>query len=357
MSRRTVIVTGSAGLIGSQVSQDLCAKGYRVLGIDNDLRSYFFGASASTRLRALELSEAFPDSYEDFDVDMREVARVTEVFECAGEIAGVIHTAAQPSHDWAAREPITDFEVNAMATVNLLELTRRFNPEAPFVFMSTNKVYGDTPNKLPLEEAGQRWDLPRSHPMYEGIDESMTIDHSLHSVFGASKVAADVMVQEYGRYFSLPTACFRGGTLTGPGHASAQLHGFMAYLVSCAIRKVPYTIFGYGGKQVRDVIHSRDVSSALIGFLENPGCGAVFNIGGGRANSCSVLEAIQLVERYTGEDLEWSISEKNRIGDHEWWISSNRSLEDAIPEWSVTQSLRSIIEEIAVATHESLRDA
>src|ERR1043166_4048940 len=277
------VITGSAGLVGSGGVRFFAAKGMHGIGIDNDMRKYFFGAEASTEWMRKHLEATVP-GYQHFSIDIRDHAAILDLFKRFGkEISLVIHTAAQPSHDWAAREPLTDFSVNATGTLNLLEATRRFSPEAPFIFTSTNKVYGDSPNELPLVEQESRWELDRSHKFAEhGITEEQSIDHSLHSIFGASKVAADVMVQEYGRYFGLKTACFRAGCLTGPNHSGAQLHGFLAYLMKCAITHQHYTIFGYKGKQVRDNIHSFDLVNMFWHFYNNPKSGEVYNAGGGR---------------------------------------------------------------------------
>jgi CDP-paratose 2-epimerase len=258
----------------------------------------------------------------------------------------IIHTAAQPSHDWAAREPLTDFGINADGTLNLLEMTRLHCPEAVFIFTSTNKVYGDLPNFLPLEEQATRWELPKGHRFYDGIDESMSIDQSKHSLFGASKVAADVLVQEYGRYFGMKTACFRGGCLTGPSHSGAQLHGFLAYLMKCCVTGEEYTIFGYKGKQVRDNIHSYDLITAFDAFWQNPRCAEVYNIGGGRQNNCSVLEAIEACEKISGKKMKYVYSENNRSGDHMWYISHLGKFQSHYPEWQQKYTLHETIVEI-----------
>ena len=264
----------------------------------------------------------------------------------AANIEVVVHTAAQPSHDWAAREPQTDFEVNATGTLNLLEATRGHAPEAPFIFCSTNKVYGDTPNQLPLEEQPTRLELPESHHYYAGIDTSMSIDLSTHSLFGVSKTAADLLVQEYGRYFGLQTVCFRGGCLTGPRHAGARLHGFLAYLMRCTVTGTPYTVYGYGGKQVRDNIHSADLVTAFEAFRADPKPGAVYNIGGGRRSNCSMLEAIEACERIAGRELDWSLDEANRIGDHRWWISDVSDFEADYPAWQPRYGIEDILTEL-----------
>ena len=341
------IITGSAGLIGAEATRSFSAQGLDVVGIDNDMRRYFFGEEASTVWSRQQL-EASVAGYRHHDIDIRDQAALEAIFRIYGShIALVLHTAAQPSHDWAAREPFTDFTVNANGTLNLLEFTRRHAPEAVFIFTSTNKVYGDTPNHLPLVELETRWELAPGHPFSAaGIDETMSIDTTLHSLFGASKVAADILVQEYGRYFGMKTACFRGGCLTGPGHSGAQLHGFLAYLVKCAVTDTPYTVFGYKGKQVRDNIHSYDLVSAFWQFFQNPRSGEVYNIGGGRFSNCSMLEAIAITQRLTGRPMQWSYSENNRIGDHIWWISDIRKMQAHYPGWSLTYNIGRIIAEI-----------
>jgi CDP-paratose 2-epimerase len=342
-----VIITGSAGLIGAEATRFFAAKGFDVVGIDNDMRRYFFGEEASTAWSRRQLKTSVR-GYQHYDVDIRDQPALEAIFKTYGShIALVLHTAAQPSHDWAAREPFTDFSVNANGALNLLEFTRRYAPEAVFIFTSTNKVYGDAPNHLPLIELDTRWELDPSHPFSAaGIDESMSIDSTLHSLFGASKVAADILVQEYGRYFGMQTACFRGGCLTGPGHAGAQLHGFLAYLVQCAVTETPYTVFGYKGKQVRDNIHSYDLVNAFWHFFQKPRSGEVYNIGGGRFANCSMLEAITITERLTGRPMRWAYHDTNRIGDHVWWISDIRKLQMDYPGWSLTYNIERIIEEI-----------
>jgi CDP-paratose 2-epimerase len=341
------IITGSAGLIGAEATRFFAARGFDVVGIDNDMRRYFFGEDASTVWSRQRL-EAGVKNYRHYDIDVRDQSALETIFKRYGSrTALVLHAAAQPSHDWAAREPFTDFTVNANGTLNLLEFTRRYAPEAVFIFTSTNKVYGDAPNHLPLVELETRWELDPNHPFSAaGIDETMSIDATLHSLFGASKVAADVLVQEYGRYFGMKTACFRGGCLTGPGHAGAQLHGFLAYLVKCAVTDTPYTVFGYKGKQVRDNIHSYDLVNAFWHFFLKPRSGEVYNIGGGRFSNCSMLEAIAITEQLTGRPLRWSYKEDNRVGDHIWWISNIRKMREHYPDWLLTYSIEQIITEI-----------
>jgi CDP-paratose 2-epimerase len=343
----TVIVTGSAGLIGAETVRRFCSDGYTVAGIDNDMRAVFFGPEASTKWAAKALREQYA-AYRHHDADIREFDAVRRVFdEYRGEIVLVVHTAAQPSHDWAARDPVTDFDVNARGTLGVLEAARACCPEAPFIFTSTNKVYGDTPNALPMEERESRWEVGASHPFAaHGIDETMSIDAALHSVFGASKVAADVMVQEYGRYFGMKTACFRGGCLTGPGHSGAELHGFLAYLMKCAVENKPYTIYGYKGKQVRDNIHAADLVSAFVAFFREPRAGAVYNIGGGRHVNCSVLEAIARCEALTGRAMTYTLVDEARRGDHIWWISDARRFQREYPEWRYEYDLDGLFKAI-----------
>jgi CDP-paratose 2-epimerase len=346
MKLNTIIVTGSAGLIGSETVKHFAKEGRHVVGIDNDMRSRFFGAEASTRGTRDQLLETIGE-YEHHDIDIRDANAVTGVFkQHAGKIAAVVHTAAQPSHDWAARDPQMDFTVNANGTLNLLEATRQVCPEAPFVFTSTNKVYGDTPNRLPLQELEMRWEIQPGHEYEPGISETMSIDHTKHSLFGASKVAADVLVQEYGRYFGMPTACFRGGCLTGPAHAGTELHGFLSYLMKCTVTGRPYRVFGYNGKQVRDNIHSFDLVEAFAAFIDAPRSGEVYNLGGSRHSNCSMREAIQLCEEISGRKLTWEYVEDNRIGDHIWWISDVRRFQEHYPEWKFRYGLREILDEI-----------
>lgn len=311
------------------------------------MRARFFGPGASTAHTTDSLLARYPGAFRSLEVDIRDRDAVERVFADAGQVELVIHTAAQPSHDWAASDPHTDFEVNALGTLNLLEATRRHADGATFLFCSTNKVYGDLPNSLPLIELPQRLDLPEDHPFYEGIDTSMSIDRSTHSLFGVSKAAADLLVQEYGRYFGLPTVCFRGGCLTGPNHAGAMLHGFLSYLMRSTVRGEPYTVFGYGGRQVRDNIHSADLVAAFEAFHGAPRTGgAVYNIGGGRSCNCSMLEAIELCQRISGRELDWTLSEQHRLGDHRWWISDLRPFARDYPGWTLTRSLEDILREI-----------
>ena len=344
---KIALVTGSAGLIGSESVMFLADKFDLIVGIDNDMRAYFFGEGSSTQWNQNKLKEQYAN-YEHYSIDIRDQDALEIVFKkYNSDIALVIHTAAQPSHDWAAKEPFTDFTINANGTLNLLEMTRRHCPEAVFIFTSTNKVYGDNPNLLPLIETDTRWEIDQSHPYFkEGIDEKMSIDHTTHSVFGASKVAADLMVQEYGRYFGMKTACFRGGCLTGGNHSGAKLHGFLSYLMKCAITQEHYTIFGYKGKQVRDNIHSHDLVNMFWHFYQNPRFGEVYNAGGGRFANCSMLEAITLCEEITGNKMSYSYSETNRIGDHIWYISDVSKFKQDYPNWAYQYDLTDTLKDI-----------
>jgi CDP-paratose 2-epimerase len=341
------VISGSAGLIGSEACLYFGGLGMDVVGIDNDMRRVFFGEEASTAWNVAELGRELGAAYTHLDVDIRERERMLEVFERHGRsIALVIHSAAQPSHDWAAREPITDFDINAVGTLNLLEGARRHCPEAPFIFLSTNKVYGDRPNSLPLVEQESRFEIEPSHTYANGIREDMPIDRCLHSLFGASKAAADILVQEYGRYFGMPTVCFRGGTLTGPQHSATQLHGFLAYVMRCAMTGAPYEVFGYRGKQVRDAIHSSDLIEAFHEFFKRPRVAEVYNVGGGRFSNASVLEAISLAEQIAGRELSWSYNERHRVGDHIWWIGDNGKFESHYPGWTLEYDVTRILTEI-----------
>lgn len=341
------VITGSGGLIGSESVRHFAAEGYDVIGIENDMRALFFGPEASTAPVTACLEDEY-DGFRSLDLDIRNADGVNLLFERqARRIELVVHTAAQPSHDWAARDPQTDFAINANGTLNLLEATRRHAPDATFVFTSTNKVYGDRPNDLALVETETRFELPHGDRWYGGIDSSMPVDRCTHSLFGVSKTAADLAVQEYGRYFDLPTVCFRGGCLTGPQHAGAELHGFLAYLARCTVTETPYTVFGYGGKQVRDNIHARDVVSAFAAFLRRPRAGAVYNLGGGRENSVSMLEAIALCEKVAGRRLNWTLDEHARVGDHRWWISDLDEFRRDYPDWDLTYGIENIVTEIS----------
>lgn len=341
------LITGSAGLIGSEAATYFSSLGLDVVGIDNDMRGTFFGEAASTAWNVERLTRELGTSYEHHHLDIRDRDGLLRVFSRYGkDIALVIHTAAQPSHDWAAREPFTDFDINAVGTLNCLEATRLNCSEAPFIFTSTNKVYGDRPNELPLIEGETRYEINADHPYASGIAEDMSIDSCLHSLFGASKVAADVLVQEYGRYFQMPTACFRGGTLTGPQHSATELHGFLAYVMRCAISGDHYRIYGYKGKQVRDAIHSADLIRAFHQTFLAPRVGEVYNIGGGRFSNASVLEAIGFCEEITGRELDWTYDETNRVGDHIWWIGSNAKFESHYPDWKLEYDVERILREV-----------
>jgi CDP-paratose 2-epimerase len=341
------VITGSAGLIGSEASTFFAGRGLDVVGIDNDMRKTFFGEEASTLRSRERLEQRLGRRYRHLSQDIRDGDGIDRIFSSLrNAVKLVVHTAAQPSHDWAARAPQLDFHVNATGTLNLLEATRKWAPEAVFIFTSTNKVYGDAPNRLPLIEGERRFDIASDHPYAAGIAEDMSIDQSMHSVFGASKLAADVLVQEYGRYFGLRTACFRGGCLTGPNHAGAELHGFLSYLMKCAATGTPYTVYGYRGKQVRDNIHSADLIAAFNQFFEQPRVGEVYNIGGGRFSNCSVLEALEVCEELVGKPVAWTYDDRNRAGDHIWWISDTRKFERHYPGWRLHYDVRRILQEI-----------
>ena len=341
------IVSGSGGLIGAEAARYFCEQGFDVIGIDNDMRAYFFGPDSTTGPTTARLQADLGSSFQSLAIDIRDEDAVRKVFsDNRSEIELIVHTAAQPSHDWAASEPQIDFTVNANGTLNLLQAARDFTPGATFVFASTNKVYGDRPNSLPLEEQETRWELPEDHEWYGGIDLTMPIDLCTHSLFGVSKAAADLLVQEYGRYFEMPTVCFRGGCLTGPQHAGAQLHGFLAYLMKCTVSGDPYTVFGYKGKQVRDNVHAHDVVRAFHSFHRSPTAGAVYNLGGGRDSNVSMLEAIALCEEITGRNLDYTLSDQARIGDHMWWISDLDAFKADYPEWDLTFGIEEVLRDI-----------
>lgn len=344
------IITGSGGLIGSEAAEFFSSHFDLIVGIDNDMRAYFFGEGASTAWNVSRIQSRVKN-YKHHSADIRDFNAVCSVFRDYGsDIKMVLHTAAQPSHDWAAKEPFTDFNVNAVGTLNMLEAAKQFCPEAVFIFTSTNKVYGDKPNELPLVELDTRWEIAESHPYFaKGIDENMTIDQSKHSIFGASKVAADVMVQEYGRYFGMKTAVFRGGCLTGPNHSGAQLHGFLSYLAKCAVTGTKYTIFGYKGKQVRDNIHSYDMINAFLHYYKAPKPAAVYNMGGSRHSNCSMTEAIALAEKLTNKKFNCEYSEDNRSGDHIWWVSDVSRFQRDYPEWRYKYGIEEIMQEIITA--------
>jgi CDP-paratose 2-epimerase len=341
-----VLITGSSGLIGSEAVKFFSNKNFDVFGIDNDMRKYFFGESASTKKITLDLKRKYPN-YQFFNVDIRDKEKIKNIFKKT-EFNLIIHTAAQPSHDWAAKEPFTDFEINANGTLNLLENFRKYCSDATFIFTSTNKVYGDSPNKLPLIEKKTRYEIDQNHKFSKGIDESMTIDNSKHSLFGVSKVSADLLVQEYGKYFDLKTGCFRGGCLTGPSHCGAELHGFLAYLVKCIATEKKYTIFGYKGKQVRDNIHSYDVINSFFHFFQNPKKGEVYNIGGTRHSNISVVEAINSIEEILEKEAVYEYSSSNREGDHKWYISNMSKFKKDFPKWEHKYNINDILKEICL---------
>ncbi len=341
------LVTGSAGLIGSESARHFAGMGMDVVGIDNDLRQYFFGVDGSTARSLGKLTTDLGATYSHFSTDIRDREGLATIFKKYGrDISVVIHTAAQPSHDWAAKEPYTDFDVNAVGVLNMLENTRLHCPEAAFIHCSTNKVYGDRPNSLPLEELETRYEITPGHPYEQGISEDMSIDDCLHSIFGASKVAADVMAQEYGRYFGINTVCFRGGTLTGPAHSAAELHGFLAYLMRCVMEGRTYNLYGYKGKMVRDAIHSHDVLTAFEAFFRQPSSAEVYNLGGGRFANVSHIEAFQLAEEITGRTAVINYVDQPRVGDHQWWIGSMEKFRSHYPDWRQTYDIESILREI-----------
>lgn len=347
------IITGASGLIGSESVRFFSQQGLEIVGIDNDMRAHFFGGDASTSWNLKRLQSEVPNFTHE-NVDIRDQVEIERIFKHYGtNIVTVIHCAAQPSHDWAARDPIMDFSINANGTLVLLEASRNHCPNTSFIYLSTNKVYGDQPNSLPLVETETRWTVAEDHPFSEyGIDETMSIDCCLHSLFGASKASADLLVQEYGRYFDINTVCFRGGCLTGPAHSGAELHGFLAYLIKCAVMDTPYTVFGYKGKQVRDNIHSHDLVQALWCVFQAPKPGAVYNIGGGVVANCSVIEAVTLLEELNGKRMRLSYSNTNRIGDHIWWVSDTRRFQSDYPNWAYKYDLKATVVEMFDALRE-----
>jgi len=350
-----LLLTGSCGLIGSEAVGYFSDKFDLIIGIDNDMRSYFFGETASIDWNRKRITNKF-GHYKHYNVDIRKQSELDNIFRKFGmDIKLIIHTAAQPSHDWAVREPHTDFTVNALGTLNILECTRKYCPESVFIFTSTNKVYGDLPNHLPLIETKKRYEIDASHHYYkDGIDENMSIDQSKHSLFGASKIAADIMVQEYGRYFGMKTGVFRGGCLTGPLHSGTELHGFLAYLIHCALTEKEYTVFGYKGKQVRDNIHSRDLVSMFDHFYQNPKSSEVYNAGGGRYSNCSILEAFELIESILNKKVKWKYDDNHRSGDHVWWISNVNKFKSHYPKWNHTINIFTIIEEMGMLIEKRL---
>ncbi len=340
---KSILVTGSSGLIGSEVCEFFHSEGWEVHGIDNNQRAVFFGPMGDTRWNQARLQKSLP-RFRHHEADIRDRTGVLEIIRSLRPDA-IVHAAAQPSHDKAAQIPFDDFDTNAVGTLNLLEAARRACPESPFIYMSTNKVYGDAPNRISLCELETRWEY--SDEQYkDGIPETFQIDQSKHSLFGASKVAADIMVQEYGRYFDMPTCCLRGGCLTGPKHSGVELHGFLSYLILCNVEEREYRIYGYKGKQVRDNIHSYDVARFISEFVKNPRCGEVYNIGGGKNNSCSILEAFKLIEGFSGKRQRYSYVEQNRIGDHICYYSDLRKMRSHYPDWDISKNLMTIISEI-----------
>ena len=340
---KKLLVTGSSGLIGSEVVEYFCREDWQVHGVDNNMRADFFGPGGDTRWNQQRL-QAIHTNFRHHELDIRDRFGVNQLLETLQPDV-IVHTAAQPSHDLAASRPYDDFDVNAVGTLNLLEATRRHSPEAVFAHMSTNKVYGDRPNSIALKELATRWEY--DDPVYaNGIAEDFPIDQSKHSIFGASKVAGDVMVQEYGRYFGMKTCCLRGGCLTGPNHSGVELHGFLSYLIKCNVEGRPYKVYGYKGKQVRDNIHSYDVARFIHAFAENPRCGEVYNIGGGRGNSCSILEAFDHIASLSGKPMQWEYVDKNREGDHICYISDLDKMRAHFPGWDITKSLDDIFREI-----------
>lgn len=346
---KIILVTGSTGLVGSEATRFFCDRGFTVVGIDNNMRQTFFGQDASTEWNRMRLLHDYGERYIHHNTDIRDSQAIGQIFQTYGrDIDLIIHTAAQPSHDWAAKDPYTDFTINANGTLTLLENVHQTSPDAVFIFCSTNKVYGDRPNSLPFVEQALRWEVEKSHPFSQGINETMRIDQCKHSLFGTSKVAADLLVQEYGRYFGLKSAVFRGGCLTGPNHSGTELHGFLSYLMKCTINGAHYNVYGYKGKQVRDNIHSYDLVNAFYHFYQAPRVAEVYNIGGGRFSNCSMLEAIQHCEAISGKKLNWDYIESNRNGDHIWWISDLQKFKQHYPEWELTYTIEDILTEIFV---------
>lgn len=353
--KKRMLVTGCGGLIGSEACRYFLERGFEVLGVDNNLRRYFFGKGGDTQMNVQALARRFPAIFTNHSFDLRDRKRVLQFVKQNSPLELIVHTAAQPSHDWAAREPFTDFDVNAVATLNLLEAFRQFSPGGVFIFTSTNKVYGDNPNKVPLKELEKRWEYDldgkfekpelRAGVSERGVNEKMSLDDCKHSLFGASKVSADVLCQEYGKYFGLNVGVFRGGCLTGPQHSAVELHGFLAYIIDCAVKNGPYRVLGYKGKQVRDQIHSFDVVSAFEHFFQNPKKGVVYNLGGCKENSASILEVIDLLKEEHGLSLDWRYEEKNREGDHVCYYSDMSKFRTDYPNWRISKSLNEIVRE------------
>ena len=343
---KIALITGSCGLVGSESSLYFSKKGFKIVGIDNNYRKFFFGNDGNIAWVKKKLKKNLKN-YNHFNTDIRNYNKLKKIFyKYRNKIKIVIHAAAQPSHDWAKNQPFIDFDINAKGTLNLLELTKLYAPKAPFIFMSTNKVYGDNPNKLPLIEKKTRWELKKSHKFQNGIDETMSIDNCTHSFFGASKSYADLVVQEYGKNIGLKTACFRAGCITGPNHSGAKLHGFLSYLVKSSLQNKKYTLIGYKGKQVRDNIHSQDLVSCFWEFFKKPGVGEVYNIGGGRYSNCSIIEALNTIEKISKIKIKRKIISQNRIGDHIWYISDLKKFKKKYPSWKQKYSTFRIIKEL-----------
>ena len=347
MKTRHILITGSAGLVGSEAVRFYSQKGYVVYGIDNNMRKHFFGPDGDTSRVRTSLTDAYK-RYHHYAIDIRDHRALTDLFRSV-RFDLIIHAAGQPSHDWAASDPLTDFDINARATILLLEYTRKYSPEGVFIFTSTNKVYGDEPNSLPFVETYTRYELPKRHPFYTGINELMPLDRTTHTVFGVSKTAADLMVQEYGRYFGLRTGVFRCGCLTGPAHRGARQHGFLAYLVRCAKEKRPYIIYGYHGKQVRDNLHVSDLVAAFDAFYQNPRAGAVYNMGGSRASNISLVEAVAMIEHLGKITMQTTFVDTPRTGDHQWYISDVTKFRNHYPGWRVTRTIEEIMEDLWTA--------
>tara|TARA_B100000886_G_scaffold73897_1_gene47650 strand:+ start:4364 stop:5416 length:1053 start_codon:yes stop_codon:yes gene_type:complete len=340
------LITGSCGLVGSESALFFSKKGFEIVGIDNNSRRFFFGKDGDTGWIKSRLKKSITKYYH-YNIDIRSLDSLEKVFKKYGKrISLIIHSAAQPSHDWAKTRPFIDFDINAKGTLNLLELNKRYCPETPFIFMSTNKIYGDNPNLLPLKEKKSRWEINSNHKYYKGIDESMSIDRCTHSFFGASKAYADLVVQEYGKNIGLKTACFRAGCITGPNHSGAKLHGFLSYLVKASLKKKKYTLIGYKGKQVRDNIHSEDLVECFWEFFKRPKRGAVYNTGGGRYSNCSIIEALNLVEKFANIRIKKKLLKQNRVGDHIWYVTSMKKFKKDYPNWKQKYSTKKIIRQL-----------
>jgi CDP-paratose 2-epimerase len=343
-----VLITGSCGLVGSESVDFFIKKNFKVIGIDNNLREFFFGKDGSTLWLKKRNKKTYGEKYQHFDCDIRDYKKLDFIFKKnKKKIKLIIHAAAQPSHDWAASNPSIDFEINANGTLNLLQLTKKYLfKKTPFIYLSTNKVYGNNPNFLEIVEHKLRYDLRRTDKFYNGINETMNIDNCIHSIFGASKLSADILVQEYGKNFGLKTACFRAGCITGSNHSGVKLHGFLSYLVKSCIKKKTYTIIGYKGKQVRDNIHSKDLVQCFWEFFKKPTSGQVYNIGGGRKCSCSILEAISVIEKKLKIKVKIRYDKKNRVGDHKWWITNNQNFIKHFPKLKIKYNINKIIGEL-----------